>query len=278
MENMRQTLAPGCLFRSRGFALVELLVVIAIIAVLASLLLPAVSSARRSARFTACKSNLHQVGMALTLYVSDFSAFPLGIVDDGVAVSQTRNGGVFYDTMKSWADLIEPYASGTAKIDANYNDPVLGCPSDHSPYGYNKDGVEASMLPSADLGLGGLATIDANGRSLGPTPLRENSVTLPSDMIAIGDLGLRLKDGNLVSLAKIGFDGNAYFVSQEAEQALVAYTKNRHGAKANIVFCDNHVEGLKFSGLYRNQDPQLQRWNNDHQPHRDLVPKVDLQP
>jgi prepilin-type N-terminal cleavage/methylation domain-containing protein len=56
---------------ARGFTLIELLVVIAIIAVLASLLLPALGRAKRSARSVACLSNLHQIGLALDLYVQE---------------------------------------------------------------------------------------------------------------------------------------------------------------------------------------------------------------
>jgi prepilin-type N-terminal cleavage/methylation domain-containing protein len=95
--------APGARRGRNAFTLIELLVVIAIIAILAAMLLPALAKAKERARRIADVSNLHQWGLACTMYAGDSKEYLPGGIRTGAAGNPGADDFVWFngDTWKA---------------------------------------------------------------------------------------------------------------------------------------------------------------------------------
>jgi prepilin-type N-terminal cleavage/methylation domain-containing protein/prepilin-type processing-associated H-X9-DG protein len=168
-----------------AFTLIELLVVIAIIAVLIGLLLPAVQSARESARRIQCTNNLKQLGLGLHNYHNTFNRFPSALtyiagspwIPTGIGSPEAAI--MPYLEQQNLQNLLDPnqawiYVSPTV---AQMTLSVFMCPSDTGPSPYHYPFFDAWGLPvgstfgSDSYGLNkGLNDACCEGPGLGPVP------------------------------------------------------------------------------------------------------------
>lgn len=252
--------------RKPAFSLVELLVVIGTVGVLASLILVALNQGKRKAQQARCASNVRQLGVALCGFVADNHAYPL-TANAGAGSSQ------YPEHQKWWLNTLQRAGLGPESTKskgssvfvcpAAYPPPLLPSPAVYLFYGYNHSGL-SWKTDTNSMGLGG--QLVWMHRTLTAPPVKEAEVASPSDMMAIGD-GFTGGKGPVL-------DGvNLWRVPDlldETEKTRRSYA--RHQGKANVVFCDGHVEAPTLKFLFEDEsDDALVRWNRDHQPHREKV-------
>lgn len=227
---------------TNGFSLTELLVVIAIVAILAALLLSAITSAKAKQQRIQCVGNLHQLGIALQTVLSNDHAYPLWI--------ESRSN--------AWFNKLESEGFGPSQPPADFVETgVWRCPAAQQPpvqggalfsYGYNAYGILPIGNQTNSPGLHGHQDPVSGAR----TAIAESEVAAPADMMAIGESHVF-----------------TFMRSQSYDFYKVPF---RHQNLANALFCDGHVESPPLQFLFEDTgDDALSRWNRDHLPHREQL-------
>jgi prepilin-type processing-associated H-X9-DG protein/prepilin-type N-terminal cleavage/methylation domain-containing protein len=254
-----------------AFTLVELLVVIAIIGILAALLLTAVSQAKAKALRIQCANNVRQLGIGLQAFITDNNnAYPL-------AFDPNYSDGGYWMSVLQHTELSVPNSTNRIEFSVEMGQGVWECPAANKPsnwpehdgylsYGYNWMGLSAKTDTNG-LGLGGHRVWwSTSPHSLAP-PVSESEIVSPSEMMAIGD---GLMGGNGIIRDGAWSMWRTYSVTNYLDSTKRSYA--RHQGKANVVFCDGHVESPTLQFLFADtSDAALSRWNRDHQPHREKL-------
>lgn len=219
---------------SSGFTLIELLTVIAIIGILASILIPTVSSVREKARQTQCANNLRQWGMAVNLYAAENKSTYYIVNDKGVAWSQVGR-----DVNGSEAAIYARYFGRLANNDSkNYGD-ALFCPSEQVAQtikdngGFTPDYTCYVMIwPSLTTTSGKVAD---GARIPLPRATSPARTMLMIERHFSDTAGAALGAGNAYSLDDAGTMRTVYGSQYK-----------RHGKGVNVVFLDGHTARMNW--------------------------------
>lgn len=212
--------------RRRGLTLIEILTVVGVAAVLAALLIPVASGVINSGKSAKCMNNLRQIGASVGNFVSDNQSYPSAFT---LAQNFSWNGPFWMDQLEPYLPNAYPDRPGDPPGWFNRNK-VFYCPAEknHHPY--------------ADYGPNGLVLYVVNSGA----QMRPQNVTAPGKVILLADSrwGTGKQGSFLIDVG--GFLNNP---KQNGLTGSPYPPRHGNGTVVNTLFCDGHIEGLKFDDL-----------------------------